>query len=200
MVLVRLTLLSSEENLFFITTSRRNQCHIPIGNLQFIQSVPLVSEHVIIIELKPSLQVIQNMLTLGRQASGVYTVMPILQYFSSHLIIALVCWPTSGYSQARPARNTILNLNENQGGVFDDLFKLTMNLPINILILMESHQENEILFVCDCMAVEGWERGGGMGGKCCSQLYQWAMCDRKNSTKTSGKPQPEQRLRMQFNI
>ena len=38
-----------------------------------------------------------------------------------------------------------------------------MNLPINILILMESHQENEILFVCDCMAVEGLERGGGDG-------------------------------------
>ena len=37
-----------------------------------------------------------------------------------------------------------------------------MNVPINILILMESHQENEILFVCDCMAVEGWERGGNV--------------------------------------
>ena len=38
--------------------------------------------------------------------------------------------------------NTILNLNENQGGAFDDLFKLTMNVAINILILMESHLEN----------------------------------------------------------
>lgn len=38
--------------------------------------------------------------------------------------------------------NTRLNLNENQGGAFDDLFKLTMNVPINILILMESHLEN----------------------------------------------------------
>ena len=36
-----------------------------------------------------------------------------------------------------------------------------MNLPINILILMESHQENGILFVCDSLAVEGW---GGRGG------------------------------------
>ena len=32
------------------------------------------------------------------------------------------------------------------------MFELTMNLPINILILMESHQQNEILFVCDCLA------------------------------------------------
>ena len=38
--------------------------------------------------------------------------------------------------------NTRLNLNENQGGAFDDLFKLTMNVPMNILILMESHLEN----------------------------------------------------------
>ena len=38
--------------------------------------------------------------------------------------------------------NTRLNLNENQGGAFDDLFELTMNVPINILILMESHLEN----------------------------------------------------------
>ena len=38
--------------------------------------------------------------------------------------------------------NTILNLNENRVGGFDDLFKLTMNVPINILILMESHLEN----------------------------------------------------------
>lgn len=64
-----------------------------------------------------------------------------------------------GTQAGRP--NTILNLNENQGGVFDDLFKLTMNPPINILILMESHQENEILFVTDWQ----WRgRGGGRGG------------------------------------
>ena len=43
--------------------------------------------------------------------------------------------------QPRPG-NTRLNLNENQGGAFDDLFKLTMNVPMNILILMESHLEN----------------------------------------------------------
>lgn len=46
---------------------------------------------------------------------------------------------TPGYAQPR---YTILNLNENQGGAFDDLFGLTMNVPINILILMESHLEN----------------------------------------------------------
>ena len=163
MVLVRLTLLSSEENLFFITTSRRNQCHIPIGNLQFIQSVPLVSEHVIIIELKPSLQVIQNMLVPGAASQAVFTAR--CQYYKlvSHHRSGLLTY--LGTQAGRP--NTILNLNENQGGVFDDLFKLTMNLPINILILMESHQENGILFVCsDCLPGEG--EGGG--GECCSQL------------------------------
>ena len=147
MVLVRLTLLSSEENLFFITSrpanSRRNQCHIPIGNLQFIQSVPLVSEHVIIIKLKPSLQVILNMLTRGQQG-------PCLRWMPiSQTCISSQLWSADLPRDISRPPNTILNLNENQGGVFDDLFKLTMNLPINILILMESHQENEILFVTD---------------------------------------------------
>ena len=50
-----------------------------------------------------------------------------------------------------------------------------MNVAINILILMESHQENEILFVCKT------EEGRGGGG----------MCDSKNSTQTSGKPRIE---------
>ena len=92
--------------------------------------------------------------------------MPISQYLQlvSHHSSGLLTY--LGTLLVRPI--TILNLNENQGGPFDDLFELTMNLPINILILMESHQENGILFVCDSLAVEGG--GGGEGGKCCSQL------------------------------
>ena len=49
------------------------------------------------------------------------------------------CWASCGHLRLG---NTRLNLNENQVGAFDDLFKLTMNVPINILILMESHLEN----------------------------------------------------------
>ena len=51
-----------------------------------------------------------------------------------------------------------------------------MNLPINILILMESHQENEILFVCDCLAKREREREregeGGGGGNVVPSFYQ----------------------------
>ena len=85
---------------------------------------------------------------------------------SLYLIIGLTYLVYLGTQAGGP--NTILNLNENQGGVFDDLLELTMNLPINILILMESHQENEILFVCDCLPVQG--RWTGLGGESCSQL------------------------------
>ena len=80
---------------------------------------------VIIIELKQYLQAITSaVLTRGLDS------LSYLPCQSGHL------GPTE-----RPG-NTRLNLNENQGGVFDDLFKLTMNVPINILILMESHLEN----------------------------------------------------------
>ena len=84
---------------------------------------------VIIIELKQYLQAITSaVLTRGLDS---------LSY--------LPCQSWAGCGHLGPtgrSGNTRLNLNENQGGVFDDLFKLTMNVPINILILMESHLEN----------------------------------------------------------
>ena len=46
---------------------------------------------------------------------------------------------------------------------------------------------------CLCLAVSERERErereGGGGGNVVPSFYQWAMCDRKNSTKTSGKPE-----------
>ena len=84
---------------------------------------------VIIIELKQYLQAITSaVLTRG---------------LDSRSYLPWQSWAGCGHlGPTRRSGNTRLNLNENQGGVFDDLFKLTMNVPINILILMESHLEN----------------------------------------------------------
>ena len=113
--------------------------------------------HVIIIKLKQYLQVITELTDPGPGSHlvslrGDYFTIKLKDYWK-------IVWKCSFYStlhspgpspERAPAlapraawpRNTRLNLNENQGGTFDDLFKLTMNVPINILILMESHLEN----------------------------------------------------------